>query len=367
MLELLARSRSERIRTTGKHTIFRLPSGEHYATPKSPSDHRSWSNSLSCLRVKLGISRRGRVAKVSEPAERYKGKRTSRTSTILETTPPPPAFDFKEKVRAAMRGEKLADSKPAAPPLQSSKKTEYKPPRRSTERAPRYGAVRVWSKNEIEAANIAMRVGKLNEYMQKHHQASQPGAITIQGEQETTMLAVEQIDATITEFETGMKVAIEEQKHEHININRLEQEIEQAKLRMQAASDKYNSLNDVKTSLGVIRSDIEKVRPMLGFLAMRPQPISSSGQRQRSATVHGLKDAIADVLSRADRPLRCSEIYKAITKIEGCQDAKIHSIYTFFSQDKKKNGSAVAVRVADNQYWRNGRQLPEQYAQQLAV
>lgn len=180
------------------------------------------------------------------------------------------------------------------------------------------------------------------------------------------MLAVEQIDATITELDAGMKAAIEEQKREHININRLEHEIEQARLRMQSASDKHNSLNDVKTSLSVIRTDIERVRPMLGLLAARPQLASSNGHRQR-ASLRGLEDAIADVLSKANRPLRCSEIHKAITQFEGCRDAKINSIYNFFTQDKKKNGSAVAVRLGDNQYWRNGRQLPEQYAQQLAV
>lgn len=354
LIALLARYHCDKIRTHGKHNIYRLPSGESYVTPKSASDSHAWDNCLAHLKVKLGLSRRGKAARMGTPSSPKKKFRRKRASEVELDAPP--TFNFGEKVRAAIRGEKLRSPEPLPPLPKLADPPRYKPPRRITERAPRPGAVRQWSKDEIEAANIAMRVGQLNEFMQHHHQASLPEAILNEKQETNTMLSIDQIDQTITELDAGMARALEAGQVEASSIRTLETEIEQAKLRLTAANDKHNSLNDLKVSLSVLRSDIEKVRPMLGMLATKPTPMPTSTYVRRRSV--GLAEAIRRVLEQSERPLRCAEIHAQVKLIPGCETVARTSLYTFFTQDIKKNGDAIAHRVGDNQYWRAGRSLP---------
>jgi hypothetical protein len=364
-LDLLAKYKCKLTRTK-RHNIYTLPSGLHYATPKTASDAFSWDNQLSQLKVALGISRRGRKAKVGARPEKKAPKKTSPSKAdILEhVAPAPQRFNLREKIRAALRGEKLSNT-PEPPPLpieEPPQKERFRMPRTEHERH-RHGVVRVWSRQDIEAANTALRVGKLDEFLARHDSASRPEAVTIDqpNKEELTMLAVEQIDATIQELDAGMAAAMEMVKTEESNIERLSCEVEQARQRMAAAHDKNNSLNDVKTSLSCLRGDIEKVRPMLGLLAHQPAEPTVLRTRTAGGSSMRVADAIRFVLDRAEVPLRAGQIHEEITKIHRCEKIAKTSIYTFLSVDKKNNGSAIATHMTEiNAYWRSTRPLPSQ-------
>jgi hypothetical protein len=352
------------------HDIYLLPSGVRYTLVKTPGDHHAWNNSLAQLKTALGISKRGKVAKVGIPSPKPAKAPPSTSSQTHESlqslSPSPRSFDFREKLRAAMKGEKLSSETSTLPVKSKSPKKEtivkYRAPRRYVDRE-RDGVGRVWSKEDIEAANIAMRVGKLDEFMQNRYAASRPEAAILnnQPKEEIAMLAVEQIDATIQELDEGMAVANRMAEEEAATIRHLEEQMEQSRQRLQAANDKSNSLNDVKNSLGVIRSDIERVRPMLGLLAHKTPTSIEVRTRARASGAMKVADAVAFVLDRAEVPLRCAEIHAAITKIHGCEGVAKASVSTFLSQDKQHNGSAVARHLADiGAYWRATRPLPQQ-------
>jgi len=61
-------------RTSGKHIVYRLPSGEMFTVAKTPSDHRAAANNLAILRSKLGLLKRGN--KRAEPNTRVEPKPT---------------------------------------------------------------------------------------------------------------------------------------------------------------------------------------------------------------------------------------------------------------------------------------------------
>lgn len=354
-IDLLAKFQCKKLRSK-RHNIYLLPSGERYTTPQTASDNHSWDNCLAQLKVHLGISRQNKKAIVgTKTVKRKKTVRQAPSRYASIPAAPPIGFDFGVKVRAAMRGEKPTHPGPLT--LKESIKPLPVKPRFRTkhEQRERHGAVRVWSKADIDAANIAMRAGKLTQFLQLHHQASQPA--TQPDKESTTMLGVDQIDATIAELDAGMATAATEQKREATEIHRLESEIAEARGRMEAASDKHNSLNDVKTSLSVLREDIEKVRPMLGMLAAKPVREVVHARRRAGLKV---ADAIRQVLDQARRPLRAGEIHKEVQGLAGGEGIAMSSIYTFLSLDVKKNGDALAQRIpADGSYWRAGRSMPQ--------
>lgn len=354
--DLLAKHKCELVRTY-KHKVYRLPSGQIYATPKTNSDHHSWANSLSQLRVYLGLSHRGRKAKVGDSTKKKRKSisQKPKSKPIYNDTAPPQILKFSEKFRVAIQGDR-----PSQPVHVTQASTPMpKPPRRVTQRTERNGEVRVWSKQEIEAANIAMQCGKLDEFMRHHHQASQPEAIL---KQENTMLAVEQIDATIAELDAGMAAATDEQKKEQANVSRWQEEIQQAQLRLAAAAEKFNSLNQVKTDLGVIRGDIERVRPMLGLLASQPTKLTKvEGTAAKRGRAPSLRQALCELLGKADRPMRPAAIHKEMVQLPNFEHVPIRSLYTFFSQEQKKNGSAQFRRVGDLGFWPSSRPLPQGY------
>lgn len=358
-LELLRQFKCKLVRTK-KHNIYTLPNGIHYTTPQSASDYSSWNNCLSDLKIALGISRRGRKAKVGTPARKVHKATVSEKKLFDNITPAPINFDFREKMRAALRGEKPTRSEPAPAKVKlrtDREREKARTPRR--EERGRDGVARAWSKADIEAANRAMRVGKLDEFMQNHYTASRPEAVLINQptKEETTMLAVEQIDTTIHELDSGMSAAMSMSKTEEANIRRLDSEMVDARLRMQAAHDKYNSLNDVKTSLSVLRGDIEKVRPMLGLLAhQKPETVTT--RTRRSGVGLKISQAIEQVLDTATAPMSPKQMRSAITQLQGSDTFPLSTFYNFLNRDLKQNGKAITKRIGDGLYWRAGRELP---------
>src|SRR5580658_8362655 len=321
-LELLRKFKCPLVRGK-RHNVYLLPSGQPYTLPITPSDHHCWPNCLSDLRIALGISRRGKTAKVRKPSPKVRRKPKARTKKdpLTGISAAPRGFDFREKVRAALRGEKLTNKEPEPlPPVpEPPKKERFRAPRRLVERE-RHGAVRVWSKADIEAANLAMRVGKLGEFVNRHYAASRPEVEVNQpNKEESTMLAVEQIDATIRELDEGMAAAREMAATERANITRLETETEQARQRMLAADDKQNSLQDVKNSLAIVRGDIERIRPMLGLLAHKPAatPITGKGIKMVSATGLVIRDVMKQIFSENAAPLRVNDILNRVHEVRG--------------------------------------------------
>jgi len=69
----------------GKHRIYKLPSGQLFTRPKTPSDHRSTLNNLSTLRHALGIQR------AQEPTKGDREQMPTQRPTIVKTPPPPAA------------------------------------------------------------------------------------------------------------------------------------------------------------------------------------------------------------------------------------------------------------------------------------
>jgi hypothetical protein len=354
-LSLLRKSGAELLRSK-KHNIYRLKDGSRYVTPATPSDVHAWRNCLSFLKVKLGLSLRGEDARVGSPKEKRKARqRQPRQPSAL--SPSPIGFNFRDKIRAALKGERLVSlphdatvsvsaPKPNAATLKGNHGSGL--PKGRREPSERHGAVRQWSKAEIEAANAAMRQGKLNQYMSEYYRASTP----FQPKENQSMLSVEQMQQTIAELESGMLQAIEEQQNEHAVILRLEGEIVMARERLQAAVDRHNSLNSVRDSLAVCRDDLEKVRPMLGLLAKQPATATPISQGPRMK----LKDAMKIALEKAERPLTARQLHETLNRM-GCPFT-MASIYTLVSIEKKKNGNAF-VNSLDGAYWLAGRPVPE--------
>jgi hypothetical protein len=340
VLNLLRRYKCKKLRTR-RHIVYQLPNGGRFTMPSTPGELHSYANSLSNLRVALGISARGKKAKPAKPAK----KKVARAKRVPQSQSPDVAFpvvqvrNFKDKLKVAIEGEPPEP----LPPLPPEKpQPRFKPRLPRAEEKGRCGPVRVWSQSDIDAANIAMRSGKLDEYMQRHDQAA-----TSTHKEETQMLQVEQIDVTIQELEAGMVAALGEVKLEQEHIQRLEGEIVSANQRMTAANDKHNSLNDVKTSLGVIRGDLERVRPMLGLLATKPgKPriiMASSGGGMK------LRDALIRVLESSATPLTPAALYNPMVAMLGREFART-SIYGILCAEGKKNGDAEVVRVGDGLY-----------------
>lgn len=167
------------------------------------------------------------------------------------------------------------------------------------------------------------------------------------------MLTVESIDTSIAELEQGMEAALADQTAEQSIITRLNADIEQAQGRLMAAGERHKSLTSMKDTFLIVRDDVQRVRPMLGHLAEKPAAIKTTEKmvHTRTGRLIRLKDAIAQVLEEAEAPMRVAEIHEAAAKL-GCTHTR-NSFYTFLAADHKKNGDAIAKRIADNQYVRS--------------
>ena len=93
----------------GRHRIYKLPTGQMFTRPKTPSDHRSTLNNLASLRHALGIRR------APQPTRGERDEMSAQRPTIVKTTPPtapmaastpppaaPPELSLKERIQAAI-------------------------------------------------------------------------------------------------------------------------------------------------------------------------------------------------------------------------------------------------------------------------
>jgi hypothetical protein len=334
-----------------KHNKWRLANGKMLTLAKSPKDpRRAWKNNLALLKELLGVSNRGKIERKGSP--KTKSAKSPRQSLPLALAAPAETFSFRQKFRAALAGQDLRQkSEPSPPlPLPSIRRSVC----RARHEADEHGPVHVWSKPDIEAANIALRSGTLNQFMQQRDRTIklEPGAAASGLNQEITMLEPQQIDCSIEELKSGMEAAQRQVKAEEQTLERLQREMEESKQRTLAANNRYNSLNDVVASLTLVREDLVRVRPMLGLLADK-----SKDEIVRGRGYGGLGAAIKQILDEAQAPLTCAEVHRGLTS-RGL-GYKRTSIYGFFNSDGKPDGGGgIAVRLSDHRYWRRGRPLP---------
>jgi hypothetical protein len=344
-----------------KHNKYRLPDGQVFVMASSTSDHRAMRNNLAELKRYLGLSKQGLAPRVGHERERYKpGNQDNSPTTYL-----PPASPinkrFGELIREAMQPPKPTYTAPELP--QPAPPPQPKRIRYAKEKSGTHGSVRFWSREQIQAANLAMSQGQLDQFLKEHTQATAPAVPIQPTEEDDTMLTVEQIDSSITELDQGMGIELTKQKAMDQTMERLKNELAHTeKLRLDSV-DRYNSLNDVKTNLSVMRDDIARVRPYLASPTAIAAPTTKNGRR----TPMKLRDGIKAVLEAAERPLRVGEIHERLTKIPAFAAAEKQGVQNFFTLDRTRNGSAISMRIPGNNpqhmaYWRAGRDLPRQMA-----
>lgn len=91
-----------------KHRIYRLPNGQKFTSPKTPSDHRSMRNNLSSLRHALGVVRQNHNPK----GEQKMQPQRSTPPAAPEPAPPPPKVEsLKQRIEAAIATEEAMQEK----------------------------------------------------------------------------------------------------------------------------------------------------------------------------------------------------------------------------------------------------------------
>ena len=155
------------------------------------------------------------------------------------------------------------------------------------------------------------------------------------------MLELQSIDATIRELTLNAEAADNAAAQEEHNI-------EDATKRRSAAQDKANSCRATISALGLAREEMEKVRPMLGFLNGRPQEEIVMGTQKRRRT-HAY-DAVLDILTRAGRAMGPQEILQQLHTVPGLQTYTGAGLSILLSKETKRNGSARFRRVSVGQY-----------------
>jgi hypothetical protein len=339
----------------GKHDIYRLPTGKPYVLPSSPSDYRSWKNNLADLKVELGLSTRGQEARVGEFEEkRAKPRDIIRHHDWVSPAASVPSFNFGEKVRAALTGKPLerevVESHPVVKDIEVPVKRRYN----TANRRPSPGPVKQWTKEEIDAANSALKAGHYTEYIRRYDESNQPMQ---KPKQEAEVLTVEQIRYTIGELEREVveanKAADKEKKESDLLLAQSEELMRQSSLaldKQKAILDKANSFQDVINSLEIIISDLERVRPMMGLLN-REKPVekervvpTKKNRRGWGAT----KEVIFYLIKRSALPVTPAEIYRELKQIEGYENFARNGVYNFLAKHSKPG--CPIIRVSEGLY-----------------
>lgn len=359
VLFLLREHKCVRVRTT-PHPIYRVPNGRQLTFPSTPSDYRAWRNALRDLRVELGLSKRGRVATKGEPRKYKPGAPRTQTQTIYAQDRKAHVFDFREKVRAALSGETLKppeESKPIKKEKPAPSPTDITPVHpgkvRILQRAQaRHGAVRVWSKEEIEAANRAARAGRLNEFMRKYDAAQAPESQLNRPEGLTmAVMEITTIDSTIAELKTVIQTAHTAAAEELRRFDDLEKQKQEANDRRQSALDQANSMEETIASLELARENMVRIRPMLGMLVNQPKLRDEQPGRKRSNISHSVViEGIEKVFERLQKPLTPKELHRELRTMPGLTEYPMPSLYNLLTLQKKKNGEAVIRSVGESRY-----------------
>ncbi|HZT29446.1 MAG TPA: hypothetical protein VFA33_06165 [Bryobacteraceae bacterium] len=91
-----------------KHRVYRLPNGQKFTSPKTPSDHRSMRNNLSSLRHALGVVHQT----PNQEGERKMQQQRPTPPTAPQPAPPPPKVEsLKERIEAAIASEEAIQEK----------------------------------------------------------------------------------------------------------------------------------------------------------------------------------------------------------------------------------------------------------------
>lgn len=91
-----------------KHRVYRLPNGQKFTSPKTPSDRRSMLNNLASLRHALGVIHDNHMPK-GEPKVEIQGPAAD---TVITPPPPQPRIEsLKERIESAMASEEAIQEK----------------------------------------------------------------------------------------------------------------------------------------------------------------------------------------------------------------------------------------------------------------
>lgn len=91
-----------------KHRVYRLPNGQKFTSPKTPSDHRSMRNNLSSLRHALGVVHQNHNPK----GEQKMQPQRSTPPAASEPAPTPPKVEsLKQRIEAAIATEEAMQEK----------------------------------------------------------------------------------------------------------------------------------------------------------------------------------------------------------------------------------------------------------------
>lgn len=354
VLLLLKQHKCEKVGTSSRlHPIYRLPDGSKITLPAShkASDIRSWDNALSQLRVRLGISYRGRVAAAGRARNRRHKPGANYARTIEHEQAQ--VYDFRDKIRAALTGE---SPQPPELPVKTTRKQDptkietrqiFRKSRVVQRASERSGPVRVWTKEAIEAANRAAGAGKLDEFMRRHDQASSPESKLNYKEEEMSILEVSAIDSTVAELRTGIEAAQFAASQEQHLFEDLERQKEEAHQRRLAALDKANSMQETIASLELARESLVKVRPMLGLLVGKQ---TTEPVKRTRAAVGSAIESVVSVLEREQKPLTPRELHAGIRALPGFSTYTMNAVYALINVQKKKNGEAVIRSVGGGRY-----------------
>jgi hypothetical protein len=358
VLCLLAANGAELIRT-GRHNVFRFPSGKRWITPTTASERHAWRNNLAALRVELGQSTRGKAARLGERRKKVRRAEAAAAPAAAITVK---GHTFGQKMRAAISGEKLQEEVPALPPQKKKDQPNDSlavrlitpgKTRLVQHASQRTSPGRTWTRTEIEAANLASRAGKLDEFMQAHDAVRTMGHLSKPTKEHSDMLTLEQIDATIAELRAGIETAQREAVEQEERKEEFKRQSDEAEQRRLAALEKSNNMSATIAALELASESIEKVRPMLGLVNRQPEPTLEAvpGRRIAFATVVTICQQI--IGNRGGHPMPSRSLHAELVKVRGMENYSAEALSVVLSKAVRQNGHSSLVRSA------NGYGLPE--------